>query len=32
MKTIKRLDNQDKPGYFLKNMTNINVFDPEFVV
>ena len=30
MKTLKRLNIQDKPGYFFMNITNINDFDPEF--
>ena len=31
MKTIKELNIQDKPGYFLKNMININDFDSELL-
>ena len=30
MKTLKRLNIQDKPGYFFMTITNINDFDPEF--
>ena len=32
MKTVKRLNIQDKPGYFLNDMTNINDFDPKLLV
>ena len=32
MKTRKRLNIQDKPGYFYMNITNINDFDPEFLL
>ena len=32
MKTIKGLNIQDKPGYIFMNMTNINEFDPEFLL
>ena len=32
MKTQKRLNIQDKPGYFYMNITNINDFDPEFLL
>ena len=32
MKTIKRLDIEDKPGYYFMNITNINDFDPEFLL
>ena len=32
MKTIKGLNIQDKPGYYLMNMTNINDFDPELLM
>ena len=28
MKTIKKLNIEDKPEYFVTNMTNINDFDP----
>ena len=31
MKAVTRLDIQDKPGYFIMNMTNINNFDPELL-
>ena len=31
MKTIKRLNIQDKPGYFFMNMANINSFDSELL-
>ena len=32
MKTVKRLNNKDKPGYFFMNMTNINDFDPKLLL
>ena len=32
MKTVKRLDIKDKPGYFCMNMTNINDFDPKLLM
>ena len=32
MKTVKKLNIKDKPGYFFMNMTNINDFDPNFLV
>ena len=32
MKTIKGLNIQGKPGYIFMNMTNINDFDPEFLL
>ena len=32
MKTAKRLNIQDKPGYFFMNMININDFDSNFLV
>ena len=31
MKTIKELNIQSKPAYFLMNMININHFDPELL-
>ena len=31
MKTIKRLNIQDKPGYFFMNMANIISFDSELL-
>ena len=32
MKTVKRLNNEDKPGYFFMNMTSINDFDPKLLL
>ena len=32
MKTVKRLNINDEPGYFFMNMTNINDFDPYLLV
>ena len=32
MKTIKRLNIEDKPDYFFTNMTNINNFDPKLIL
>ena len=32
MKAVKRLSIEDKPGYFLKNMTNVNDFYPEYLL
>ena len=32
MKTIKRLNIEDKPDYFFTNMTNINDFDPNLLL
>ena len=32
MKTIKRLSIKDKTGYYFTNITNINDFDPEFLL
>ena len=32
MKTVKRLNFEDKPGYFFMNMTNINDFDPKLLL
>ena len=32
MKTIKRLNIEDKPGYILMNMTNINDIDLKLLV
>ena len=32
MKTTKRLNIEDKPGYFFMNMTNIIDFDPKLLV
>ena len=31
MKTLKRLNIQNKPGYSIMSITNINDFDPEFL-
>ena len=32
MKTLKRLNIQDKPDYVFMNITNINDFDPQFLL
>ena len=32
MKTVKRLNIKDKPGYFFMNMANINDFDPKLLL
>ena len=32
MKTVKRLNIKDKPGYFFMNLTNINDFDPKLIL
>ena len=32
MKTVKELNIRDKPGYFFKNMTNINDFDAKLLL
>ena len=32
MKTLKRLNIKDKPGYYFMNITNIDDFDPEFLL
>ena len=32
MKTVKRLNIEDKPGYFFMNMTSINDFDPKLLL
>ena len=32
MKTVKKLNIKDKPGYVFMNMTNINNFDPNILV
>ena len=32
MKTIKRLNIKNKPSYFFSGITNINDFDPEFLL
>ena len=32
MKTVKRINIEDKPGYFFTNMTNIDNFDPKLLV
>ena len=32
MKTLKRLNIKDKPGYYFMNVTNIGDFDPEFLL
>ena len=32
MKTVKRLNTEDKPGYLFMNMTSINDFDPKLLL
>ena len=32
MKTVKRLDIQDKPGYYFMNMTNVNDFNVKLLL
>ena len=32
MKTLKILNIKDKPGYYFMNITNIDDFDPEFLL
>ena len=32
MKTVKRLNIKDKPGYFFTDMTNINGFNPKLLL
>ena len=32
MKTTKRLNIEDKSGYYFMNMTNINDFDPKLLL
>ena len=32
MRTVKKLNIKDKPGYFFTNMANIIDFDPNFLV
>ena len=32
MKTVKRLNIKDKPGYFFMNLTNIDDFDPKLIL
>ena len=32
MKTVKRLNIKDKPGYFFMHMTNINYFNPKLLL
>ena len=32
MKTIKKLNTEDKPEYYFINMTNINDFDPKLLL
>ena len=32
MKTTKKLNIKGKPGYYSKNMTNINDFDPNLLL
>ena len=32
MKTVKKLNIKDKPGYFFMNMGSINDFDPSFLL
>ena len=32
MKTTRRLNIKDKPGYYFMNMTNVNDFDPKLLL